>query len=286
MLTNSISVVVPTFNRLKLLQRALTSIFSQTLLPSEVLVVDDGSDDGTSDWINQSNYDVRLLTQKNLGVSAARNLGIRNASSNWIALLDSDDEWLPEKLTKQVASLSEKSVLCHTDEIWVRNNVQVNAHNKHRKRGGFIFQHCLPLCAISPSSSLIKRSLFDEVGFFDESLPACEDYDLWLKICSRHPVDYIDQPLLVKYGGHDDQLSRKHWGMDRFRIQAMENLLMTAPLTDEQKNQTLMMMRKKLNVFLGGAKKRGNKEAVAKWTVKLNWVEDQLTHENGDGFEN
>ena len=96
---------------------------------------------------------------------------------------------------------------------------------KHAKSGGHIFRQCLPLCVISPSSVMIQRSLFDEIGLFDESLPACEDYDLWLRICARHPVLFLQEPMIIKHGGHRDQLSRRYWGMDRFRIQALEKII-------------------------------------------------------------
>ncbi len=100
--------------------------------------------------------------------------------------------------------------VCHTDEIWIRNGRRVNARKKHGKKGGWIFQHCLPLCAMSPSSIMIHRDVFTALGGFDERLPACEDYDLWLRITARYPVLFTRQPLIEKYGGHDDQLSRKY----------------------------------------------------------------------------
>ena len=111
--------------------------------------------------------------------------------------------------------------------------------HKHAKAGGWIYTHCLPLCAISPSAVLIHRSIFDCVGLFNEQLPACEDYDLWLRICARFPVHFIPEPLIIKYGGHDDQLSRRYWGMDRFRIQALEDILASGVLTEEHRQATL-----------------------------------------------
>ena len=222
---HSIAVVIPTYNRLHTLKRAIQSVLSQQRPPDEIIVVDDGSTDGTQTWLSTLDSGIRVITQQNRGVSAARNVGIAAARSQWLALLDSDDEWLPAKLERQLQSVDSSTQLCHTDEIWIRNGVRVNPHKKHKKRGGFIFSYCLPMCAISPSSVLMRKSLFDAVGLFDESLPACEDYDLWLRICSQYPVVYVDEPLLKKYGGHDDQLSRKHWGMDRFRVKALQKLI-------------------------------------------------------------
>ncbi|MDH5218656.1 MAG: glycosyltransferase, partial [Gammaproteobacteria bacterium] len=228
---SSVSVVIPSFNRVETLQRALASVLSQTRVADEVIVVDDGSTDSTAEMIINNFPDVVYLYQTNRGVSAARNLGITHASSDWIALLDSDDEWLPEKLQRQLAllenspELSNELKVCHTEEIWVRNGKRVNQMKKHEKAGGWIYQRCLPICAMSPSSIVIHRAVFEKVGLFDEDLPACEDYDLWLKICSRYPVAYIEEPQIVKYGGHEDQLSRRYWGMDRFRVKSLLHIL-------------------------------------------------------------
>ncbi len=260
-----VSVIIPTYNRAHLLARALDSVQAQTQPPLEIIVVDDGSEDETAALIQQCYPTVRYLHQANRGVSAARNCGISQARGEWIALLDSDDEWLPERLTKQLqlAANAGDCPLVHSDEIWIRNGRRVNQMNKHAKAGGWIFQHCLPLCAISPSAALIRRSLFEVVGLFDESLPACEDYDLWLRICSRYPVLYHPEALIKKYGGHEDQLSRQHWGMDRFRLQALDKLLQQHHLNDDDRQAALAMWRKKNTILLKGARKHGNQALIA-----------------------
>ena len=260
-----ISVVIPTFNRIEVIQRAIDSVLRQTRPADQLIVVDDGSTDGTSALLKKT-YGNRLtlirVTQNN-GVSAARNHGIRECTGDWIALLDSDDEWLETKLaTQQTALEMQPHVLCHTEEIWIRNGIRVNAMNKHAKRGGDIYQYCLPLCVISPSSALISREAFDEAGGFDETLPACEDYDLWLKICARHPVLFIPTPQVIKYGGHQDQLSRQHWGMDRFRIKAMINSLESGYLTGVQSEKTLECLLKKARIVRKGAIKHKNHAMV------------------------
>jgi len=267
----NISVVIPTFNRSDVLRRALDSVFAQTTPAEEVIVVDDGSTDDTSDWVVRDFPDCNYIRQENRGVSAARNRGIRAARGEWIALLDSDDEWLPKKLERQRTALANEPeyVLCHTDEIWVRNGRRVNQWKRHRKSGGWIFQRCLPLCAISPSSALIKRSLFDEVGLFDESLPACEDYDLWLRICSRYPVLFVDELLLVKYGGHKDQLSAKHWGMDRFRISALEKILDEGRLAPDDRRAAIETLHAKTVVYVEGVRKRGRESEALDYKRKL-----------------
>jgi len=271
----SIAVIIPTYNRIETLSRAISSVLAQIRPIDELIVVDDGSTDGTSAWLRERYPGIKLIEQVNAGVSAARNRGIEFTGCDWIALLDSDDEWLPQKLEKQLARLASEPdhKIIHSDEIWVRNGVRVNQMKKHSKKGGWIFQDCLPLCAISPSAVMIHQSIFGDVGLFDESLPACEDYDLWLRITSRYPVLYCDEPLIQKYGGHEDQLSRKHWGMDRFRIRALENILLRAELSDSDYAAALEMMLGKVKVVLGGARKRDNWDLVSEYEQLLaRWV--------------
>jgi len=267
---SSISVVIPAHNRASLLPRALRSVLAQTLPPLEIIVVDDGSSDPTRQLIEQHFPRVRYLYQANQGVSSARNRGIEAAHGDWIALLDSDDEWLPEKLRLQMQALQAQPGirLCHTEEIWIRNGRRVNAMNKHAKGGGLIFRQCLPRCVISPSAALIHRSLLNEAGLFDEALPACEDYDLWLRVCAREPVSFVETPQIMKYGGHQDQLSRRFWGMDRFRIQAMEKLLRSSILSGEDRRLTAATLMQKADILARGAAKRGNPDRAAHYLAK------------------
>ena len=268
----SVSVVITTYNRVSLVERALASVLAQSLPADEIIIVDDGSTDDTVSTLKSLHPEVNLIQQDNQGVSAARNTGISAARHDWIALLDSDDVWHENKLERQIKALKNapEYLFCHSDEIWVRNGVRVNQMNKHKKAGGHIFQHCLPLCAISPSAALIHRSLFEEIGLFDETLPACEDYDLWLRVCSRYPVLYIDEALITKHGGHDDQLSRQYWGMDRFRIQALNKIISETELNASDRDAATKMMLKKINIYLAGAKKHGNTEHVEDFMQLLN----------------
>jgi len=262
-----ISLIIPSYNRCHFLQRALLSVLNQSHLPDEIIVIDDGSTDDTAAMLAKDFPQVIYLYQENSGVSAARNVGIQQATGDWIALLDSDDVWLKDKLASQVSALEQSpdSKVCHTEEIWIRQGVRVNAMNKHKKSGGWIFKQCLPLCAMSPSSILLHRSVFADVGYFDTALPACEDYDLWLRITAKYPVLFLEQPLLEKYGGHEDQLSHQYWGMDRFRIQALDKLLKNTPLTPEQRQLASNMLLKKARIFQKGALKRGKTESVAEY---------------------
>ena len=274
-----ISLIIPTYNRCSLLKRALNSVLEQTRLPDEIIVVDDGSTDNTVDMLNNEFPQVTTITHVNKGVSAARNSGIQQAKGDWIAFLDSDDTWLAEKLAAQIRALQQAPdfKVCHTEEIWIRNGVRVNAMHKHKKIGGWIFKQCLPLCAMSPSSIMIHRSVFADVGLFDESLPACEDYDLWLRICAKYPVLFIEQPLINKYGGHEDQLSHKYWGMDRFRIQALEKIITQPGLSTENKQNAMQMLLKKAIIFRNGALKRGKIESAERYQQLLDKFMDLIS---------
>jgi len=205
-------------------------------------VVDDGSTDATLDYVSKEFPQVTCVSQSNLGVSAARNAGLDIAKGEWIALLDSDDEWLPNKLMAQFELIASSDLkICHTEETWIRNGVRVNQMNKHKKQGGWVFANCLALCVMSPSSMLVHRTIFDQVGRFDESLPACEDYDLWLRISAR--------------------------------VIALEKCLTDPRVSDflssEMAEQTLHMLVKKLTILLKGAEKHGNHSLQAECAAKL-----------------
>ena len=254
----NVSVIIPTYNRKNLLKRALHSVSSQTFVPHEIIVVDDGSSDGTKDWVLERFPYVRYIYQDNSGVSSARNAGIKEAKGSWIAFLDSDDEWMSNKLEQQkrVINSFQEAWLCHTDEIWIRNGVRVNQMKKHQKYGGDVFENCLDICRISPSSVLIKKEVFEMVGLFDESLKVCEDYDLWLRITSVLPVIFLDEPLITKYGGHSDQLSRVDSGIEKYRIRSLEKILSSNSLSISQSKIAMSQLIKKLKIFSNGLEKR------------------------------
>ncbi len=263
-LSDSVAVIIPTHNRAHTLGRALESVYGQSRPADEVCVIDDGSEDTTRQLVLEQFPQSRYIYQPNAGVSSARNAGVAATESAWLAFLDSDDEWLPTKLERQLAEISHDPAcrLLHCDEIWIRNGVRVNPRDKHRKKGGDVFEHCLRECVIAPSAVIWQRSLLEEMHGFDEELPVCEDYDLWLKIGSRYPVAYVDEALLNKFGGHEDQLSSRHWGMDRFRVRALANLLDSATLTSQQYSAARRTLLAKSEILVQGALKRGN-EATA-----------------------
>ncbi|MBC8349819.1 MAG: glycosyltransferase [Verrucomicrobia bacterium] len=271
LLTPKVSVVIPTYDRIDTLPRSLDSVINQTFYDWELIVVDDGSTDGTDEMILRDYPAVRFHRQENAGVSSARNSGVALASGAWIAFLDSDDAWLPEKLERQLSHLAKEPELrlSHTDEIWIRNGRRVNQPKEYAKSGGYIYRRCLPLCSICPSSVLIRRDLFDEVGGFDETFPVCEDYDLWLRITAREPVHFLDEALVRKYGGHEDQLSTTTWGMDRYRTRALEQILSEKNLSPEDQLLTKETLIRKFRILIEGARKRGNLEVVAEYEPRL-----------------
>lgn len=266
-----VSVVIPTYDRIETLPRSLDSVINQTFSDWELIVVDDGSNDGTDEMVLRDYSAVRLHRQERTGVSSARNAGGALASGEWIAFLDSDDAWLPEKLERQLSSLATEPELrlSHTDEIWIRNGMRVNQPKEYAKSGGHLYRRCLRLCCICPSSVLIRKDFFEELGGFDEAFPACEDYDLWLRITAREPVHYLDQALVRKYGGHEDQLSTTVWGLDRYRIRALEKILSEKILSVQDQLLTKETLIKKLRILISGARKRGNQEIVAEYEPLL-----------------
>ncbi len=259
--TPLISVIIPTHNRSWILAEAIDSVLAQEGCEVELIVVDDGSTDDTPSLLTAYGDRLKVIRQENHGVSAARNAGIRRSSGGLVALLDSDDRWLPGKLAAQAAFFTRRpdAMICQTQEIWIRNGVRVNPRERHRKPSGMIFEASLHLCLVSPSAVMMRRHLFDIVGLFDESLTACEDYDLWLRVACRFPVHLIDAPLVVKHGGHPDQLSRMP-GLDRFRIASIVKCLEKSPLTPRQRKAAIDVLRKKCRIYGQGCLKRGRHE--------------------------
>ena len=261
----TVSVIIPTHNRATALPEAIQSVIAQDYHDFEIIVVDDGSTDSTAE-ILQAFPQVFGVRQAQRGVSAARNAGMARASGRLIAFLDSDDLWLPAKLSTQVAFFdsSPDALICQTEEIWIRNGIRVNPGKRHKKLSGMIFERSLELCIVSPSAVMMRSSLFHKVGDFDESFPVCEDYDLWLRVACRFPVHLIDVPLVIKRGGHPDQLSRRR-GIDRYRIQALKKIIESGLLTPDYYDAAVLAMRQKCSVYAAGCAKRGRVNEADKY---------------------
>ena len=273
----NISVVIPTYNRIELLKRSIDSVINQTIKPSEIIIVDDGSNDGTEAMVKKKYDSLKLIKQKNKGASAARNSGIKASSGEWICFLDSDDEWKNDKLEKQITAVANNSdyKFFHSNEIWIKNGKRINQKKKHKKYGGDIFKKCLDMCRISPSSVLIDKSIFEEIGFFNENLVVCEDYELWLRICDRYEVFFIDEPLIIKYGGHQGQLSYSINSIEYHRIKALEYLLSTN-LLKKNRGYTIQMLISKISIYLNGLIKRGKKHEIAVYEEKIKFWNKNL----------
>jgi len=272
-----VSVIIPTYNRGWIIEEAIDSVLAQDFEDFELIVVDDGSTDDTGQILEAYDQDLIVCRQSNRGVSAARNRGIDAAAGRLIAFLDSDDLWLSRKLSTQVEFFhsNPEAIINQTEEIWIRNGVRVNPKTRHHKISGMIFEPSLALCLVSPSAVMMRRSLFDEVGLFDEDLPACEDYDLWLRLSWRYPVHLIETPLIIKRGGHADQLSNAP-GLDKFRIQSLKKIIESGHLDEDSYQAAVQTLHEKCAIFAGGCRKRGKddearyyKELAAKYRGQI-----------------
>ena len=270
-----ISVIIPTYNRKKTLARAIQSVINQSLSPFEILIIDDGSNDGTEEWVKENFQNIKYIYQNNHGVSSARNIGIENAYGDWVAFLDSDDEWLPNKLYEQVKAIDSNPEIkfFHTNEIWIRNGIRVNQMKKHKKYGGYIFEKCLDICRISPSSAILSKKIFTNIGYFDESLKVCEDYDMWLRVAAKHKILFLDYPLITKYGGHWDQLSRVNSGIEKYRIRSLEKILSSKTLSEKQFFIAKQVLIQKLKIYQNGVRKRNRYTELKKVEDKIEyWI--------------
>lgn len=259
----SVSVIIPTYNRKALLGKAIDSVLAQTWKSFELIVVDDGSDDGTAPFVQKTYPQVSYIHQHNKGAAAARNTGIKAARHELLTFLDSDDCFDHRKLELQTSAMLDQPgyLVSHTQEIWYRRGKILNQKNRHRKDEGNIYSRCLDLCAVGMSTIMARRQLFDQVGLFDESLPCCEDYDLWLRVSAKYPFLLIDHPLTIKNGGRPDQLSVQYRvGMDKFRISAIHKLLASGDLTCEQTGQAVDELVRKCRIYGNGCLKHGRKE--------------------------
>ena len=260
-----VTVILPTWNREKWLKTSIESVLSQTFQDFELIVVDDASTDSTGKILESYSGKIRtILLPENLGVSAARNTAIVQSDSKWIAFLDSDDYWHAEKLEKQIKQtrLCPEYQIHFTDEIWIRNGIRVNPKNKHRKREGWIFKPSLALCLMAPSTVMLHRELLERHGMFDDALPVCEDYDLWLRLTAYHPVALLNEKLMTRHGGHSDQLSIKLWGIDRFRVQSLQKILSQENLRYGDRTAAIRMLRKKCEILIKGFRNRGNMKEI------------------------
>jgi glycosyltransferase involved in cell wall biosynthesis/nucleoside phosphorylase len=261
-----ITAVVPVYNREQTVMQAIDSILSQSCPPEEIIVVDDCSNDGTGKILEIYGSKITPISlSKNMGPAHARNEGVKHAKTEWIAFMDSDDYWEKKKLEDQIRFIMKYPFyqILQSEEKWVRKGVRVNPCKHHKKPEGWIFDVSLERCLVSPSAVLLKKSLFDRYGGFDEELPVCEDYDLWLKISRHHPVGLEPVFNVIKRGGHKDQLSTKYPAMDRFRVSALTGILKSESNPVYRKIIT-SVLKMKLNILIKGYTKRDNTQDAEK----------------------
>lgn len=265
------SVVVPIYNRKNFFKICVDSVLNQTFKDFELIVVDDGSTDSTitlmSEYVNRG---IIYIFDKHFGVSHARNKGIGFSRGEYIAFLDSDDRWGENKLEMNFEYIKKfpEIKIFHTDEVWFKEGKILKQKGKHKKPTGYAYSNCLPLCCIGMSTAVVKKDLFDEIGLFDEDLPACEDYDLWLRACSRYEVKLIPEPLTIKDGGREDQLSNQP-SLDKYRVCALEKMLKSGVLNDKKRELTYKELVKKCSVYAKGAEKRGRRKEAQEYLKKI-----------------
>lgn len=263
-----ISVIIPTCNRAGFLEQALASVLHQTVACGEILVIDDGSTDATSEIVSRvsraAQVPIRYLYQKNKGASAARNKGIAEARYDLLCFLDSDDRWAPRKLELQLEAMKREPqyLISHTKEIWYRQGRRVNQKKKHAPPQGEIFQRALRMCVVGMSTVMARRELFVRYGLFDEEMLCCEDYDLWLRVSSKkEKFLLVDEALTLKDGGRADQLSAVHrLGMDTWRIASLCRLLKDGGLNSKQYAPALAELKRKCRIYGNGCIKHGRTE--------------------------
>lgn len=257
----SVSIIIATYNRPGMTLRAIDSVLNQSFKGFELIIVDDGSSDMTEKFVTSCNdRRLRYFKTDHRGVAHARNFGVHKSKGEWICFLDSDDVWRRHKLSEQIRfhMAHPEIFISQTDDIWIRHGKRVNKMKKHEFREGNLFKESLKLCLICCSSVMLKKSLFWDAGGFDESLPTCEDFDLWLRITARHEVGFVRKFLVTKFGGHADQLSRAFPVMDRYRISVLEKLLLSGLLSTEQELWTREELAIKKTIVQKGSLKRAS----------------------------
>lgn len=261
--TPMVDIIIPFYNRKALVKRAIKSVQNQSFQDWKLWMVDDGSSDGAIEELKKEFESQKIQfiqLDKNQGVSAARNQGIKLGHNSWVAFLDSDDEWLPQKLEKQMQYLKQypETVLIHCNETWVKDNKVVKQKKKHKKPEGRAFNACVLLCCISPSATVIRRKVLESLDFFREDFPVCEDYDLWLKVTSKFDIAFLEESLLIKHGGHKDQLSRAYPIMDYWRVKALAPYLTNVDLSLSERQQVKQVLLERCDILLKGYQKHQN----------------------------
>ena len=200
----TVSVVIPSFNMGNLLPDAIESVFNQTYKDYEIIVVDDGSQDDTKERVDKYRArGVKYIYQKNSGVASARNVGIFQSKGQYVAFLDADDLWLPDKLELQMKALKELNVgavacgykvIDYMSGRTLSEIVRKNYPTREDLYQSLCISQIIPACS---SGVLLKKSYFQDVGCFSEALPIAEDWELWLRIAKKYDIKFVEQPLVL-----------------------------------------------------------------------------------------
>lgn len=260
----NISVIIPVWNRESCITRAIKSVLNQTTPPMELIIIDDDSTDNTykviTDYCNNYHGNIKCVIWKisHCGMPGkVRNIGMEKSNGNWIAFLDSDDEWFPQKLEKQCALITSSNIRwCHTKERWIHNGKEISQKKQCHKRRGNIFDDALKKCIIGPSTVMIARTMFEELGYFREDMEVCEDYELWLRFLNKYEIEYLDEPMITKFAGHENQLSQKYEYIEKFRIDALSHLIQNSTLKYNNNIKAQKELERKQYIWEQGRKKR------------------------------
>lgn len=219
---DDVSVIIPVYNRNYSLKDAVESVLIQTYKPSEIIIIDDGSFFSVENILKNYNNHIKIIHhERNKGVSAARNTGISASKGRYIAFLDSDDIFLPQKLEWQINFMKENNYhISHTNEFWYKKDRFINQNKKSKRYGGKILDKILDKCRVSPSSLIVERKVFEKCGLFDEKLDVCEDYDISLRFALDYTIGYLDKKLIIKRAIEENSLSDaiKHIEYIRYNI--------------------------------------------------------------------
>lgn len=256
-----VSVIIPVYNRFEMAKEAVASVIGQTYRDLELIIVDDGSIDMTPLLPTYFADDLRVkyIKLKHSGMPGlVRNKGVDVARGKYIAFLDSDDLWVSGKLESQMKYLA-KNPSCkivHSRETWIRNGKTVSQAGFNHRRFGDIFEDALEKCIVGPSTVLIEKKLYEELGGFRDDLEIAEDYELWLRLCNSNSIGYIDEPLITKRAGHGDQLSEKYGQIEIFRIRGLQNLVEQRYFSPENQKLAEQELAKKCRIYAAGCRKR------------------------------
>ena len=250
-----VSIIIPTFNRLELLKRAIVSIEAQTYTNYELIIVDDASNDGTLEYLMTLDHLILILSE-NRGVSHARNRGVAMANGSSVAFLDSDDSWHKEKLAQQVAfhQLDPEVKCSFGEEKWFRFDKEVKRPKKYESPHVVNFKDLLEFTFIGPSSVMIDTNFYKELKGFDEDLAVCEDFDLWLRLSTHTSMHLAPNVCINKHAGDFEQLSSSVLSLEPYRVEAL--------LKHQDNAQAKEMIKKKIEIIQKGAQKHQNQELL------------------------